>query len=463
MTPKRTIQTFFQKAILRYSSVGVVILCMISLSVSFFLGRDQGATDLQETARVTAQAFRDRIVDGDIRSVEPQIRQVLQLHEGESAQILKADFTRIYESSGPQHPVKTCPEMGVSCFESYFGQARILYPITLDGQGESAFRYLYIARDIRMNWSYFLTVFIVSIAGYLGLAFAFFRVSRLVSGRLSGEIGTWSMRLRENPKDATPLVRPPFSELLPLKEALEGLNAQIEIFEKTATDKAKILILRGIAHDLLTPVARLQLYLATLESNIDRQANAEVLSEIQDSLTRVTSIASQVKELKESEPLVVGIDLVESTENELNALRDSASIVDKGIQIKFKTNHSFLRSPFTKTEISRIVSNLVNNATEASSRESVIHVEIGSDGGTPYLSVADHGCGISDDFKKRVFDPDFTMKPATGTGLGLSIVKYICEQRAAVVELSSQLHKGTTVTIHLPLDVSAHQLGGVHV
>lgn len=463
MTPKRTIQTFFQKAILRYSSLGVAVLCLISLSVSFFLGRDQGASDLQETARVTAQAFRDRIIDGDIRSVEPQIRHVLQLNDGESSQILKADFTRIYESSASQHPIMPCPEIGVSCFESYLGQARILYPISLDSEGKGAFRYLYIAKDIRMNWSFFLTVFIVSIAGYLGLSLAFIRVSKLVSGRLSREIGTWSLRLLENPKDATPLAKPPFSELLPLKEALEGLNTQIESFEKTATDKAKLLILRGIAHDLLTPVARLQLYLATLEANIDRQANAEVLSEIQDSLTRVTRIASQVKELRESESTPVGADLVQSTANELNALRDSAAIVDKGIQIRFTSSQESLRSPFTKTEISRIVSNLVNNAAEASARDSVIHVEIGDNGGSSYLSISDHGCGISDKYRKRVFDPDFTMKPATGTGLGLSIVKYICDQRSAVVELASEINRGTTVTIHLSQQGTMQQLGASHV
>ncbi len=462
MRQRRTIQTFFQKAILRYAGFGMVVLCLVSLSVSFFLGRDQGASDLQETARITAQAFRDRIIDGDIRSVEPQIRQVLQLHEGETAQILKADFTRVYETADGHQPIQECGKFGVSCFESYFGQARILYPISLDSQGSTAFRYLYIAKDIRMNWSFFFTVFIVSIAGALGLVIAFFRVSKFASGRLSAEIGNWSIRLRENPKDASPLVRPPFSELLPLKEALEGLNLQIESFERTATDKAKLLVLRGIAHDLLTPVARLQLYLATLESNIDRNANEEVLAEIQDSLTRVIRIASQVRDLKESETSPVGTDLIEPTKSEVNALKDSDAVKAKELRLEFSSSYSRLPSPFSKTEISRIVSNLVKNAAEASSTNSVIRVEVGNNRGSNYLSVADQGCGIPDNLKKRVFDPDFTMKPATGTGLGLSIVKYICEQRAASVELTSQVHKGTTVTIHM-FPTRSEQFGASHV
>jgi signal transduction histidine kinase len=462
MIQQRTIQIFFQKAILRYAGLGMVVLCLVSLSVSFFLGRDQCASDLQETARITAQAFRDRIIDGDIRSVEPQIRQVLQLHGGETAQILKADFTRVYETADGHQPIQECGEFGVSCFESYFGQARILYPISLDSQGGTAFRYLYIAKDIRMNWSFFFTVFIVSIAGALGLAIAFFRVSKFASGRLSAEIGNWSLRLRENPKDASPLVRPPFSELLPLKEALEGLNIQIESFERTATDKAKLLILRGIAHDLLTPVARLQLYLATLETNIDKNANEEVLAEIQDSLTRVIRIASQVKDLRESETSPVGADLIESTKNEVNALRDSDAVKTKELILEFSSSCSRLPSPFSKTEISRIVSNLVKNAAEASSHKSVIRIEVGEKCEGTFLSITDKGCGIPDHLKKRVFDPDFTMKPSTGTGLGLSIVKYICEQRAATVELASQIHKGTTVTIRMSPQLVG-PIGEMHV
>ena len=450
MMQGRTIQTFFQKAILRYAGLGLVLLCLVSLAISFLLVRDQMSTDLQESARATAQAFRDRIIDGDIRSVEPQIRQVLQLHNGESAQILKPDFSRIYQSSAKNQKVQKCPNIGISCFDGYFGQARILYPISLDAHGKTPFRYLYISKDVRLNWSFLATVFAVFTLGYFGLVVAFLRVSKLASGRLSHEIEAWSDRLRENPKNMAPLVRPPFSELLPLKEAIEGLNIQIEKYEKTATDKAKLLLLRGIAHDLLTPVARLQLYLATLELNIDKEGNAEVLSEIQDSLKKVTNIASQVKALKEGENSSERTNLVSAAEDEVKALRDSDEIASKALKLEFWSASENVSAPFSKIEISRIISNLVKNAADASPTGSVVNVEVGSANGMAFLSVKDRGCGIPENSKNRVFDPDFTLKPATGTGLGLSIVKYICDQRSAQIDLESGVHQGTTVTIRVP-------------
>jgi signal transduction histidine kinase len=454
----RTIQTFLQNAIFGYAGVGLAALLVIASGFSFILARAQMASDLQESARATAQAFRDRIIDGDIRMVEPQIRQMLQLREGESAQILKPDFSRVYESFAPADKIHRCLVLGESCFDGYFGQAHIIYPISFDQDGKSPYRYLYLARNVRLNWSFLTTMFIVFTLGYLGLLFAVLRVSKKASGRLGKEIEAWSDRLKDNPKDVTPLARPPFAELLPLKEAIEGLNEKIENYEKKATDKAKLLVLRGIAHDILTPVARLQLYLATLERSIDKDANASVLSEIQDSLNKVTEIASQVKALKEVELNAENSDLVAVTSEEVNALRDSQEISSKAIQIEFKANKSEITTGFSRTEISRILSNLVKNAADASPVGSVVNVEVGSQNGTSFLSVKDRGCGIPEQFKGRIFDPDFTLKQSTGTGLGLAIVKFICDQRSAKINLQSEVARGTTVTISMPII-----LGGTNV
>lgn len=449
---EKTVVTFLQRAILRYAGLGLVFLVLVSLGVSFLLAREQAATDLRESARATVQAFRDRIIDGDVRSVEPQIRQVLQLRDGESAQILKTDLSRVYESFSAAEKIQACPNVGVACFTGYLGPARILFPISFNSNGTAPFSYLYLSKNVRLNWPFLLTVFVVFTLGYCGLVIAFLRVSKVASGRLGLEIARWSERMKENPRDSRPLVRPPFAELLPLKDAIEGLNIQIQQFEKTATDKAKLLILRGIAHDLLSPVSRLQLYIATLENSIDQEQNADVLSEIKDSLRRVTTIASQVKVLKEIEATkdAESTDLISAISEELKSLRVSENIISKSISLEFKSADSTILSPFSKTELSRILSNLVQNAADASQEGSVVNIEAGTSDGTTFFSVIDHGSGIPENSKERVFDPDFTLKPGTGTGLGLAIVKYICDQRAAKIKLDSKINQGTQVTISTP-------------
>jgi signal transduction histidine kinase len=68
------------------------------------------------------------------------------------------------------------------------------------------------------------------------------------------------------------------------------------------------------------------------------------------------------------------------------------------------------------------------------------------------LRVADDGAGMSEDVKNRVFEPFFTTKPAgKGTGQGLAIVQSIVAKHSGAIDLDSQLGKGTTFTIKLPL------------
>lgn len=427
-----------------------MVLILTSLATAFVLTREQMASDLEESAQSIAQAFRDRIIDGDIRSVEPQIRLVLRLSENESAQILKSDFSRVYSAFIPGADVRPCPNVGKTCFDGYAGQARIVFPIFMSTDDPKPLRYLYISKSMHLNWVYLVTVFLVFTLGYVGLAFAFLRVSKVASVQLSQEIERWSTRLKADPKDVGPMAQPPFAEMAPLKSAIQGLYGQIQRFEKSASDKARLLVLRGIAHDLLTPVARLQLYLATLERGIDVDLHAEVLSDIKESLQKVTSVASQVKSLKEIDRSTQPIDLVVSALEEIEALRVSESIASRNIGLEFHPSERSVQTSWSQTEVSRILSNLVQNAAEASPDGSVVRVEVGTANGIPFLSVQDHGIGIHDSLRERIFDADFTLKPATGTGLGLSIVRHICDQRSATIEVDSLLERGTKITIRIP-------------
>ena len=67
------------------------------------------------------------------------------------------------------------------------------------------------------------------------------------------------------------------------------------------------------------------------------------------------------------------------------------------------------------------------------------------------ISVSDTGTGIAPDVLSKIFDPFFTTKPiGKGTGLGLSQVHGFAHQAGGTVKVSSELGKGTTITILLP-------------
>jgi PAS domain S-box-containing protein len=117
-----------------------------------------------------------------------------------------------------------------------------------------------------------------------------------------------------------------------------------------------------------------------------------------------------------------------------------------------------------KVDISELETALVNltiNARDAMpdggaikiSAENVTLDDEANKGDFVAIRVSDTGTGIPPDIVQKVFDPFFTTKPVgKGTGLGLSQVHGFAYQAGGLVELCSELGKGTTVTISLPRD-----------
>jgi len=72
------------------------------------------------------------------------------------------------------------------------------------------------------------------------------------------------------------------------------------------------------------------------------------------------------------------------------------------------------------------------------------------------VAVTDRGCGISSDILRRVFDPFFTTKDiGKGTGLGLSTIHGIVRQHQGWIEATSEIGRGSTFTIYLPVTTNA--------
>lgn len=450
----RSVRAYLEKSILKQSLIGFAVMGAISITVSFFLARYKMASDMQEIAGASAKSFRSRILEGDIRSSEIQIHDLLQLKENEEFWILGKTFERIYKPALSQEvQVNRCENIGLTCFDGYTGPARIFQPIYFDSNGENLFGYLYISKGIHIDWIFVMIVFLIFSMGYLTLLFGLSRVTKTSLEELGREIEDWSLRLKNNPKDAAPLKTVPFSELEPLKESLEGLNAQITKFEKEAGHKAKLTLLRGIAHDILTPVAQLKMNFAVLENQLkDNAGTQELMTEMSDSLKRASTIATQVKLLNSDYQNLPWADLNLIVKSEVESLKKISDVTEKLIKLNFKTQTTaeFL-TPFSQVEVSRILLNLVKNASHASANGSDINIEIGKTDNNAFIKVTDFGSGIPFHLQNLVFEPEFTTKPSTGTGLGLSVVRHISEQRNGSVHLDSKPNEGTQITVRVPL------------
>jgi signal transduction histidine kinase len=107
-------------------------------------------------------------------------------------------------------------------------------------------------------------------------------------------------------------------------------------------------------------------------------------------------------------------------------------------------------------QLQQVVLNLLQNAVGALPGDGTGRVAVRArtieDGAAVAFSVEDNGCGIPKELQARVFDPFFTTRHAAGgSGLGLAIVEGIVEAHGGRIELASEVGRGTTFTVLLPV------------
>ncbi|MCC1485205.1 sensor histidine kinase [Winogradskyella immobilis] len=120
--------------------------------------------------------------------------------------------------------------------------------------------------------------------------------------------------------------------------------------------------------------------------------------------------------------------------------------------ISFITEEKEIIANFDRTQLIRVVTNLVKNGIQAipeTSENPKIEVNVFSDETTVKITVMDNGSGISEENKPKVFEPKFTTK-SSGMGLGLPMIKNIVETYQGSINFTSQLGEGTIFTVTFP-------------
>lgn len=112
--------------------------------------------------------------------------------------------------------------------------------------------------------------------------------------------------------------------------------------------------------------------------------------------------------------------------------------------------------------ISRVVSNLLSNALKYSRHSSRIFIRLFQSGKEVIFQVQDEGIGIPPEEMDSIFEPFFRTRESSkralpGTGLGLYVSRKIVEAHEGTLSLQSEVGKGTTVTVKLPLRASGEE------
>ena len=104
------------------------------------------------------------------------------------------------------------------------------------------------------------------------------------------------------------------------------------------------------------------------------------------------------------------------------------------------------------TRMERVFRNLLRNAADAMPDGGEIRLGAARSGDRLIISVADTGCGMSEDVLRRATEPFFSSGKELGSGLGMAIAGRIVEGHGGALEIESVQGKGTTVRVLLPLE-----------
>jgi len=108
-------------------------------------------------------------------------------------------------------------------------------------------------------------------------------------------------------------------------------------------------------------------------------------------------------------------------------------------------------------KITRVFTNIVKNAIDAMSEGGELRITSRKTNGNLEIVFKDTGLGMTNDVKEKIFSPLFTTK-AKGIGLGLPICKRIIEAHQGIISVQSEVGKGTTFSITIPIEIAPREV-----
>ena len=239
---------------------------------------------------------------------------------------------------------------------------------------------------------------------------------------------------------------------------IHSYNLMVDALEESADKLAKSErehawreMAKQVAHEIKNPLTPMRLSLQNFERKFDPkdpkiQEKVRDLSKIMiQQIDLMSSIASAFSDFaKMPTQQKEQLDLVEVVKHAVHIFTEP--------YIYFESDIEHLQVELDKNQLTRIITNLLNNALYAIEdvENPTVYVRVSKSDKNIIITISDNGKGIDEDVKDKVFEPKFTTK-SSGMGLGLPMVKNIIETYNGTITFTSESNKGTTFVITLPI------------
>lgn len=285
-----------------------------------------------------------------------------------------------------------------------------------------------------------------------------FALAYFLSSYITQTLKTISDKINEtslNQKNEKILIEANSKEINSL---IKAYNAMVDKLEESATmlaqserEQAWREMAKQVAHEIKNPLTPMRLTVQSFERkfnpedpDLKQKLNDYTKTLIQqiDTMTSVASAFSNFASMPAQQNETLNV--VEVVEFSLDIFNEE--------YIQFKSDEKEIITIMDRTQLIRIITNLVKNAIQAipeNQLEKSILVEVKQVENNVNITVKDNGIGIEQENIERIFEPKFTTKNS-GMGLGLGIIKNIIENYKGTITFETEFGKGTTFTVSLP-------------
>jgi two-component system, NtrC family, sensor kinase len=303
------------------------------------------------------------------------------------------------------------------------------------------------------------------------------------------ELETVNRSLESRVQERTQELSRANTALLTKQQALEASLAQLERAQSQLLQSEKMAavgqLAAGVAHEINNPIGfvssnlgTLMLYCEHLLEVIDmgrqmisylppgsrqEMENAlqnieydylhedlpDLLKESKGGLARVKRIVNDLRDFSHADDgQKLAVDLNQLLESALNMVANEL----KGKAQVLRELAPSAPAVCSASQINQVLVNLLINAAQAMVGPGRIIVRSGVEQEEAWVEISDTGCGMSEEVKKRIFEPFYTTKPVgKGTGLGLSLTWEIVQRHNGHIQVTSAPGQGTTFRVGLPL------------
>ncbi|RSK41437.1 sensor histidine kinase [Mangrovimonas spongiae] len=245
-----------------------------------------------------------------------------------------------------------------------------------------------------------------------------------------------------------------------IENLVKAYNSMIDELEESAVklatserEQAWREMAKQVAHEIKNPLTPMRLSVQSFQRkfdvndpDIDKKVDEYCKTLIQqiDTMSSIASAFSNFAKMPAQKNEMLNV--VEITKLALDIFSED--------YIHFTSEKDVINAKLDRTQLIRVVTNLVKNGTQAipdDKENKTILVNVSKGNQEVIITISDNGVGILEENKDKIFEPKFTTK-SSGMGLGLAMVKNIVETYQGSITFTTEKNKGTTFKVVFPTE-----------